>query len=431
MPRPKSAQTAIHGGSCGPQLSLFEAKQALARLDAISAQARAEREARATGRSVVYRDEQGHKRIALAGAATPLTPWDERQANEEREQLLRSIAWWEREDALHEERKKLAAGNTGNPFKPGERVEWLGTKRVYQARIVSFTPEGRAIVDRVFSRSATAKGGRSGFQWTSEPASIHPVAHWRTLQHAPSSSKALDERATLAAERSANAAKKFRAKAASWFKRKPKPLAARAAKAPSSLNSEQRAYLDAYLERLRDAHRSYDFEVEPGRAYSKVWKRLRGQTSRSIVAFVGPDGTAYKADSAKKRGRQLGRLAQLGTEIGGSPDLGDKAEGGKRSIVVAWPSEEQEREPGQKTPRVDLGERWKFRTVIRGKALLWGTADHANAPEYSKLYESAKKYAALPSSKGGNPGAEVYVYGPSVADPLEAARRAIAAKASR
>ena len=80
-----------------------------------------------------------------------------------------------------------------------------------------------------------------------------------------------------------------------------------------------------YLERLERANPSYVYGVDQGRDYLKVWRDLRsmggtGIRSKSALSFIGRDGSVYKAESFKKRGRRIGDLATLGGNHSSSRD---------------------------------------------------------------------------------------------------------------
>jgi len=77
------------------------------------------------------------------------------------------------------------------------------------------------------------------------------------------------------------------------------------------------ADLSAYLAHLRETRPDYSFGVDQGRVYTRVWKRLGNATDRSVVVFVGSDGTLYRADSWKKAGRRVGHLSDVAARLGG------------------------------------------------------------------------------------------------------------------
>lgn len=77
--------------------------------------------------------------------------------------------------------------------------------------------------------------------------------------------------------------------------------------------------LEKYVDRLMDQDRQRGaqtarrlYGVDYGPVYAKVWRKdYPGDPSRSVVVFVGYDGTLYRADSWKKRGRIVGHLDRL------------------------------------------------------------------------------------------------------------------------
>lgn len=78
------------------------------------------------------------------------------------------------------------------------------------------------------------------------------------------------------------------------------------------MRSDVRNWIDQYLRRLEVEHPYYDYGYDEGRRYAKLWKRSRGSSSRSIVAFVdADDGGLYKADSWSKRGRFINHIGSM------------------------------------------------------------------------------------------------------------------------
>ena len=73
--------------------------------------------------------------------------------------------------------------------------------------------------------------------------------------------------------------------------------------------------IKAYVDALRRAQPSYEFGLDEGRSYLRLWKRLRGSESRSAVAFIAPDGTLYRSDSWRQRGRLLGHVGDAGRVV--------------------------------------------------------------------------------------------------------------------
>lgn len=74
--------------------------------------------------------------------------------------------------------------------------------------------------------------------------------------------------------------------------------------------------LRRYLAHLQSEHPEYTYGVDHGRVYSRIWKRLGNQSTRSVVAFVDADGAIYRADSWKARGRRLGHVTDVGRDPG-------------------------------------------------------------------------------------------------------------------
>lgn len=72
--------------------------------------------------------------------------------------------------------------------------------------------------------------------------------------------------------------------------------------------------LDDYLARLERENVQYVYGVDEGRDYLKIWRRPRSSDVRSAVMFVGRDGTLYRAESWKKRGRALSHLREVGRD---------------------------------------------------------------------------------------------------------------------
>lgn len=77
------------------------------------------------------------------------------------------------------------------------------------------------------------------------------------------------------------------------------------AKSFSFADVHTRRLFEDWMDRWLNDHPDYSLEVEGGRQYGKIWKRLGNQTSRSIVFFVDQYGNLYQADSARARGRMV------------------------------------------------------------------------------------------------------------------------------
>lgn len=107
--------------------------------------------------------------------------------------------------------------------------------------------------------------------------------------------------------------------------------------------------IERYLHRLEIANPQNSYGYDMGRTYAKLWMRPRGDSSRSIVAFVDDDGGFYKADSWRKRGRFINHIDTILHR--GAPSLRDVSprrlsakierlhrEGyrGKQAIAVAY-----------------------------------------------------------------------------------------------
>ena len=76
----------------------------------------------------------------------------------------------------------------------------------------------------------------------------------------------------------------------------------------ASFRRDPEVSVDAYVRALRAAQPHYVFGVDRGPVYSRIWKKEG--SSHSVVVFVDADGTIYKADSWKKRGRPISTLAR-------------------------------------------------------------------------------------------------------------------------
>lgn len=81
----------------------------------------------------------------------------------------------------------------------------------------------------------------------------------------------------------------------------------------SGLSPGHQYALEKYIDRLMDQDRArHLYGVDYGRQYAKVWRKdYPGAPERNVVVFVGYDGTMYRADSWKKRGRIVGHLDRL------------------------------------------------------------------------------------------------------------------------
>ena len=79
--------------------------------------------------------------------------------------------------------------------------------------------------------------------------------------------------------------------------------------------------VEDYLDALRRSNPRYAYGSTPGRGYLKLWYHHAGTSAddRSVFAFADARGNVYRADSARKRGRLLGRAEEMARRpVGGS-----------------------------------------------------------------------------------------------------------------